>query len=391
MSLRLRVLGSALCALGAAAPVTAQVRLHEGVTVKSLEEAVARDSADPNSLYALALGYWSKRRWDDVERTLDRALAIEPRNALALLALAHLPYARRPRLWEEEEQGTVPAEWQPALLKRDRLARLAFLVDPLVDLQIVGAVAPEQSSLLRGGQGASELRTALVGLTTFRNAQYDQAFGWFDRLARLLGESQDPGRVPGFVLWYRGLAAAHLNDLPAAIADFTRLDARTDANDAAAFGVDPTLVPYVLAWLNQQAGRLDLARTGYEAALTLDLGLWMAHVQLARIHDDRGEWNEAIRERRLALEANPDDPSLLLDLAITLFKAGRAEEAVEPLAGARRLTPMNFRVAYFEGVVAEQLQRPAEARQAFQRFLALAPSRFVAEIAEVQRHLRQLP
>lgn len=377
--------------LGTPGPLAAQVRLRPGVTLRGLELTAARDSNDPSALYELALGYWSKKRWDDVERTLTAALAIEPRNAPALMALAHLPFARRPRLWDEEDAGNVPPEWQPALIKRDRLVRLAFLIDPLVDLQIVGAIAPDESSLLHSGSGATLAQTASVGLATFRNGQYDQAYAWFDRFARLLGEGTDSARVPGFVYYYRGLAAAHLNDFPTALRDFRILHGIKEGDDIGTFGTDPVLDTYVLAWIEAHQGDLEMAVTLYQEALSHDLGLWMAHVQLARIHDDRGEWALAIRERRLAADADPDDPSLLLDLGITLSRAGRPAEADTALAEARVGLPRNYRVPYFQGIVALQMERRQAARDAFQRFLALVPSRYTGQIAEVRSRLDSLP
>lgn len=380
-----------LAALAIGTPLSAQVRLKPGVTVRSLELAAARDSNDPATLYDLALGYWSKRRWDDVERALNATLAIEPRNASALLALAHLPYARRPRLWEEEDAGNVPPEWQAALIKRDRYVRLAFQIDPLVDLQIVGAVAPDESSLLHGRGGASLAQTLSVGLATFRTGQYDQAYAWFNRFARLLGEGGDSARVPGFVYLYRGLAAAHLNDFPSAIRDFQTLHAVKEDDALGNYGVDPVLDTYVLAWLTAHQGRFDEAIALYQEALSQDLGLWMAHVQLAAIFDGRRDWGNAIHERRLAVVADPEDPSLLLDLGITLSEAGRAAEADSVLTRAEAGLPRNYRVPYFQGMVALQLQRPEAARAAFRRFLALVPSRYGDQITEVRARLDSIP
>ena len=392
MSPRRLLAGLALAGLSlSAGPLAAQVRLRPGVTLRHLELEAARDSNDPAVLYDLALGYWSKKRWDDVERTLDAALAIEPRNAPALLALAHLPFARRPQLWKEEDDGNVPPEWQPALLRRDRYVRLAFQVDPLVDLQIVGAVAPDQSSLLRGGTGASLIETASVGLANFRNGQYPQAFAWFDRFARLLGEGTDSARVPGFVYLYRGLASAHLNDFPAAIRDFTTLHAIKEGDEVGGFGTDPALDTYLLAWLLAHQGRTDEAIARYQEALTQDFGLWMAHVQLAAIYDARGDWPDAIRERRLARTTDPDDPSLALDLGITLLRSGDPAAAVATLDSAEAGMPRNFRVAYFQGLAARQLGRAAEARGAFTRFLRLVPERYTAQTDEVRGYLRELP
>jgi tetratricopeptide (TPR) repeat protein len=369
----------------------AQVRLKDGVTLRMLEQAAARDSNDPEALYALALGYWSKRRWNDAEGALRSTLAIEPRNARALLALAHLPYARRPRLWQEEERGEVPPEWQPALIQRDRLTRLAILIDPLVDLQIVGAVAPDPGSLIQGSGDASIEGTALVGQANFQDARYDQAYAWFSRFAQRLGEDVDSSRVPDFVLWFRGLAAAHLNDFPTAIRDFKSLHARGEEAGNGVLSTDPVVVTYVLAWLEHHTGQLEEAQALYQQSLTRDLGMWMAHVQLAGLHEERMEWIDAIRERRLAIDADPEDPSLVLDLGITLYRAGRFTEAAPVLLQAREGLPRNFRVPYFEGYVARELQRGAEAREAFQRFLALVPSRYSGEIAEVRGRLHELP
>lgn len=375
-----------------APPAGAQgVRLKPGVTVRSLELNAARDSNDVGTLYDLALGYWSKKRWDDVERTLNLALSIEPRNAPALLALAHLPFARRPRLQAEEESGNVPPEWQPVLIKSDRQVRLAFLIDPLVDLQIVGAVAPDESSLLRGGAGATLSQTLAVGLANFRNGQYDQAYAWFDRFARLLGEGSDSARVPGFVYYYRGLAAAHLNDFPTAIRDFRTLHATREGDEIGLFGTDPVLDTYILAWLLEHQGQLDEAAALYRDVLAQDLSLWMAHVQLALIHEGRAEWPEAIRERQLAADADPDDPSLLLDLGITQLKAGHPDAAAATLQLARRGLPRNYRVAYYEGLAAEQLGQPDSAKVAYRRFLTLVPARFNDRIEEVRGRLRAIP
>ena len=391
MSRTARPIGLALALLLAAVPVAAQVRLRPGVSLRLLELAAARDSNDPATLYDLALGYWSKKRWDDAERVLNEALRIEPRNAPVLLALAHLPFARRPRLWEEEDAGNVPSEWQPALVRRDQYVRRAFLIDPLVDLQIVGAVAPDESSLLHGSGGASLAQTLSVGLATFRSGEYDQAYAWFDRFARLLGDGTDSARVPGFVLHYRGLAAAHLNDYPTALRDFTALHAVKPGDEIGLFGIDPVLDTYILAWLEEHQGQRTEAIALYQEVLTEDLGLWMAHVQLARIYDDQQDWVDALRERQLAVEADPDDASLKLDLGITQLKAGRLDDAVLSLRAARAKLPRNYRVPYFEGVAAQQLGRTADAREAFQRFLSLVPSRYADQIEEVRGRLRALP
>ena len=108
-------------------------------------EAVARkDSNDAQALYNVALGYWSKKRYDDAERALRLAVTIEPRFAAGWLALGVLPYGRRPKLREQVSKGKVPDEWKPVLQEAERMTRKAFLIDPFVDLRILGAVEPPQ-------------------------------------------------------------------------------------------------------------------------------------------------------------------------------------------------------------------------------------------------------
>src|SRR5207244_12589653 len=78
-------------------------------------EAVARkDSNDAQALYNVALGYWSKKRYDDAERALRLAVTIEPRFAAGWLALGGLRYGRRPKLREQGSNGKVRDECKPA-------------------------------------------------------------------------------------------------------------------------------------------------------------------------------------------------------------------------------------------------------------------------------------
>ena len=53
----------------------------------------------------------------------------------------------------------------------------------------------------------------------------------------------------------------------------------------------------------------------------------MAHVHLANMYEQHAMWPQAIRERQEAANANPDDPSLQLDLGETLAQAGQWQDA----------------------------------------------------------------
>lgn len=121
------------------APLAAQ-RIDLPVPLGELEQRARADSNDPVAHYNLALGYWNAKRWDDVEASLRTSLMLDPRLAVSRLALARLPYSRRPRLTEELfESTTVPSDLREMVETADREWRHAFMIDPAVDLRIIAA------------------------------------------------------------------------------------------------------------------------------------------------------------------------------------------------------------------------------------------------------------
>jgi tetratricopeptide (TPR) repeat protein len=147
---------------------------------------------------------------------------------------------------------------------------------------------------------------------------------------------------------------------------------------------------YALATMLYLAGRYDQAAPTFRRALEFDIALFPAHVQLARISEARQDWDDAVRERQAAIDANPEDPGLVTDLGVTLFRAGKLEEASEAFTQAMGAAPRDARVPYLAGIVALRLGRQDAAREALTRFLALAPSRFAPQIAETREQLRAL-
>jgi Flp pilus assembly protein TadD len=76
-----------------------------------------------------------------------------------------------------------------------------------------------------------------------------------------------------------------------------------------------------------------------------------------------------------------------VDLGATLLQAGRAAEAPEPLQRAMSMNPRDARTPYLLGLTLSQLGQRNPAREAFIRFLAIAPSSYAAQIAEVRGRL----
>lgn len=379
-------------------PIATAQRFKLPASLKDLEHAARRDSNDAAAHYNLALALWNEKRWDDVQASLRTAIQIEPQLAVAHLALAHLPYARRGSLFEEVAERRVPKEWQAVLDTAERHFRQAFLLDPLCDLRIAGAVVPASATALGTAHDyiAEFFFDYLQGFKAMLEGNYEKALVGFERVVRAIDGDRHPDRVPRSLRWWRGIAAAHAGKWDVAEYDLeTLLDEELEKeSDTAGVMILPLRTNefrYSLAVVKERAGKRDEAWSLYQAALEHDVGLYMANVQLARLHEAAREWELAIRERQAAVNANPDDASLLYELGVTYARGGRWTDAEQTLGDAVAANPRDTRPLYYLGVVRVTLNKPAEAREAFQRFVSLAPSRYGTQIADAKRRLESLP
>ena len=385
----------AVVALALVCPLRLQAQGDRPVPLAELEAAARRDSLDAETLYRLALRYDLTSRYDDAERVAREAVDIDPRCARAWLLLAYLPYDRRPKLWEEVRKGKVPPAWHAAVAESDRLERRAFLIDPLVDFRVQGAPPPKQDVVAIPDYG--EYTTAYLlqlGLSEF-GWRYELAYNAFDLYAQRRYKDQPIDSIPSGLLWLRGLAAAHLGSYTRAIVDIQILLDRSLQHEAGDSLIQMDLgtsdYRYLLGLFKQWSHRPADAMTLYQQALASDLGLYMAHVRLARLYAENHMWAQAVEEARRAVTANPDDPSLLVDVAEMLRDAGRLAEAEAAFRQAAEANARNPRVAYELGLVEQQVGNPSAAKQAFTRFMAIAPSGMSTEIADAKQRLAALP
>ena len=364
------------------------------VSLPDLEARVGQDSLDPVAHYDIALGYWVAGRFDDAERSLQRAVTIEPKFAPGYLGLAFLPYARRPKLWKEDLKNKVPPEWVARVEESDRFFRHAFLLDPMVDLKIYGLVLPPREAIVIG-RNATEAYAALIrGFESFWDGQYGVSYAWLQQVLQKVDRGKDDD-VPEALLWYHGLAAAHTYRYDVALTDFRRLLARAVVKEQTdtlvrSFSLRSNQIRYVLATIARRAGQGDEAVALYQESLEKDLGLFMGHVQMAEIYEERRQWDAAILERRRAVESNPENSSLQYDLGYTLAQALRFHEASEVLSGAMEANPHNARIPYTLGLVRLRLKDRSGARDAFRRFVAMAPSRFGTQATEARQRIAEL-
>ena len=369
-----------------AAPLAAQ-RIELPVSLGELEQRVRADSNDPIAHYNVALGYWNAKRWDDVEKALRTSLMLEPRLAVSRLALARLPYIRRPRLTEELfESTTIPRDLREMVQAADREWRHAFMIDPTVDLKIIGATysAGIDQWLVQDAMGEvwSNYFQASIDCYEGRYAQCEQRF------TRVIEDFDDggPGVItPDGVYFLRGLAAARTNNFDRAIRDFRMLIGREEERKEEMEEKDLVRIPlqinefrYFVASFTHAAGQGNEAIALYREAVENDLGLYMAHVRLASIYEAARDYPKAIEERRRAINANPDDATLHLDLGIALGKSGNFPEAEKSIRVTTERIPRHVEAWFWLGLALEQQGKSAEAKAAYQKVVELAPSRMKA-------------
>jgi tetratricopeptide (TPR) repeat protein len=368
----LALTGLALCT----GPLLAQ-RMKLLVPLESLIERARRDSLDAPAHYEVALGYWLDRKYDLAERHLREAIAIEPKTAAAYLALGYLPYARRPKLWDEAREGKVPPEWVEPVNEAHRFLRQAFIIDPW-------------------GFREAFYTWFLNGLGSLWDGQYERAYKFFRDIAGNATEEERQKEFRSWLLWYEALAAAHSNDFGRATANLRMLMVRAEAEaekhdrSAALALMDANEYRYALASFLHISGQSREAVPLLQEVLSRDLGFYMAHARLAMIYEDMRRPRSAIEERRRAVAANPEDASLLFDLGFALAQAGELADAHATLRQAREANPRHVRTLYVLGRVEEQLGDTAAARETYRRFLAMAPTRFGEQKAEISTRLQAL-
>jgi tetratricopeptide (TPR) repeat protein len=113
-----------------------------------------------------------------------------------------------------------------------------------------------------------------------------------------------------------------------------------------------------------------------------------ARLDLARRYLDAGRVEDALAEYAAALELDPDDAEAHASIGLILFLSDRPEEALASVDRALETAPDYPEALFYRGVILLRgLERPADAIEAFERYLEVAP--FGAERDAVQQLLAE--
>lgn len=354
-------------------------------SLKDLEARARADSNDPVVLFNLALGYARAKKNDDARRALEAAIQVDREFAPAYTLLARLrltQLAPRVAFGLQRADGRL----QVVVLRADsstdstgRLLRRAFLLDPLQD--IYPAESNDLPVVWRG--------TLSLGLRHFHQNQFERAIVVFDSV---IGQSDRQRKeVPPVAHWYHALASVSIQRFDLAITDMERLLDKAFRDSTMRGEHLSRGVRYILAHLHHRAGHLQEAERLYRQLVEEDLSLDLAHLHLANIYEAQQRWPEAVQERHYALAIESDDPTLLYDLGLTLLEAGQTSEAAATLRRVIASNPRESRAQYMLGIAEARLGNSQAARDAYDRFLQLAPTRFGDMIADARARRERLP
>lgn len=119
---------------------------------------------------------------------------------------------------------------------------------------------------------------------------------------------------------------------------------------------------------------IDSSIAGLVSRTTLNPGDVNAWIELGNRYFDSHQPAKSIEAYKRALELEPQNADVLTDLGIMYREAGDYEAAVQSFRKARQVDPRHVNSMFNEGVVLlNDLKRPGEARQAWQRLLDINP------------------
>ena len=347
-------------------PAAAQdVEVSERLEV--LQARLARDSNDPIAYYNVALGLWSKHRYDQADSMLRVAIGMNPELALPHLAIA-LVQLRNKDHWRDLKRHGGDTAVVREVRYREREYIHAFMVEPFLDVRALGM---------------------------FR-VSYDEAFQDLSRAINILmsWRHQPLDSMPAPLVWLHSIAAARSNRLPDAVRDIqalARVSRDRDRYDSvSAAPLETANYLFMLAALLQRLGYKNDAVRLYQEVLANDIGNYEAHVQLARIYEGVSDWAHAIEQRHAAVSVYPENAQLTIDLGVTQFHAGALPDAEATLLQAEETSPRDAQACYWLGMVQLARGDADGERASFDRFLTLAPSRDSVEITEVRHKIAAL-
>ncbi|MEX2181545.1 MAG: hypothetical protein WD771_05845 [Gemmatimonadaceae bacterium] len=318
------------------------------------------------------------------------AVRIDPASAAALYSLRMAVLMQRPTPFRAYMEGNRRVIFSREMRANDSLMFRALQMDPFLHLQHSRVVQ------FRYWRQIVESDPALAGTNPGRvdfiiedlfnrtppgtRARLAAAEGRFDYAIRLYGEAIEASKKPAYLYLDRGgvyalqgMNAPAIRDIGIGLTELKKEDA--DEEEDVVFYDSKALYEYSIGVLWLRQGDVEQARLAFGRAMEEDLSFYPAHTALARLALETGDTATALSEMALAAELAPREAAVHYQHGELLLAAGEAADAVAPLRKAIELEPYYANPQF---TLAETLARTSDAagaREAYQRFLALATRR----------------
>jgi cellulose synthase operon protein C len=326
-------------------------KLIAAFQTRALQPGPARYGA----LVALAGIYVQANRYEQAEKSYEEAIALAPKDPLALLALGRLHDERG-----NKERASELLERALPLIseaqEREQTLRQLMLLQ--VDRKNFQRARELHEELVRAAKGSFFVRAEL-GRELLTRGQYPEAQAEFERLVKAAAGD------------HRALAPA-LKDLGVAL---TRQGKHEEALKALQKALDitgnesgirrevleamvevhrgqqrlPALIELLekekgrdylrtklLAGLYEETGRIEKAIETYRAAIALDRNDIDSRLKLVQLLQIQGELAAAIVEHKALVKAAPHNPDFVLQLAEALLQQGDKKAALAELQELER-------------------------------------------------------
>ncbi len=122
-----------------------------------------------------------------------------------------------------------------------------------------------------------------------------------------------------------------------------------------------------------RSGRLDLARRAGKDGLTRSGQPGPIHALLGRMACESGDFDDGLIHLRAAIEVLPDELPVRCDLAAALIQVGQYEAVLDICTLERNRADPTLQLARFRGYAAQQLERYADAVEAYRFVVSAAP------------------
>jgi tetratricopeptide (TPR) repeat protein len=182
-----------------------------------------------------------------------------------------------------------------------------------------------------------------------------------------------PDALPLYV--YRSKAQYALAQYDSAAATLHSAISRVDRRDSTKVWpvyFAPDMFYYAVGIAESEPKHDSAAQAAFQAAVTLNLGFYMAHLHLASLALNHRDSARALVEARIAAEIRPEDPVVQLFLGYTLLSAHRPDEAIEHLRAATVADPYFALPYYYIGQASELAHDTSASLTAYRAFLAHA-------------------